>query len=179
MGSFDRGCPAASPFGFGLAKRNSPFSNTGREMNLDGFNTVEFPSLDGKTDEFVYVLCWDNGSRLVPFYVGQTTRIWGRMDDYYWANFAACTDFRVGEAVRHLSTKGRVLIKYKCCVNSREEERNLIEKLGGKRRLLNGVRAYDYRKADRDKERSFVCEQVDRIVSLDERHPSVPEASVL
>ena len=81
-------------------------------MNFEGFTVVDFPPIKPNTAKFVYVLCWVGESEDVPFYVGQTTRIWGRLDDYYWAMLSAPTDFRVGEAVRYLSAKGyRVVVK--------------------------------------------------------------------
>jgi hypothetical protein len=125
------------------------------EMNFEGFSVVDFPPVNREVPGFVYVLCWVGESEEVPFYVGQTSRIWGRLDDYYWAMFTACTDFRVGEAVRYLSTKGyRVVVKYKSSVDPRSEESDIIRDLHGLRRiLLNDLSGYPYQKADETEER--------------------------
>lgn len=84
-------------------------------------------------------------------------RLWGRLDDYYWAMFSAPTDFRVGEAIRYLSTKGhRIVVKYKSSEDPKGEEAKIIEDLGRLHRLLNDLRGFDYRKADESKERLSV-----------------------
>ena len=138
-------------------------SERGKSMDFSGFVSVDFPAMNDQVKEFVYVLCWTGGSREVPFYVGQTTRFWGRMDDYYWAQFSACTDFRVGEAVRYLAKRGAVAIKYKSCINSREEEKVLIEQIGRKN-LLNGLPAFDYTKSDPATERKRVQTILERTI---------------
>jgi hypothetical protein len=124
-------------------------------MNFEDFSVVEFPPVNPENPRFVYVLCWVGESEDVPFYVGQTTRLWGRLDDYYWAIFNACTDFRVGEAVRYLSTKGmRVVVKYRSSTDSRADESKIIDVLQKEgRRLLNDLSAFDYRSADQSQQR--------------------------
>lgn len=133
------------------------------EMNFEGFTVVDFPAANRTVPGFVYVFCWVGGSGEVPFYVGQTTRIWGRLDDYYWVMFTACTDFRVGEAVRHLNAKGhRIVVKYRSSADPRGEESEIIGSLRGRgRRLLNDLDGYDYRKADERQERLRVQEFVE------------------
>ena len=137
-------------------------------MNFEGFTTVDFPPLNHEIPRFVYVLCWVNELEEVPFYVGQTTRIWGRLDDYYWATLSAPTDFRVGEAVRYLGAKGlRVVVKYKHVADSRSYEREVIaelRELRGTDSLLNDLRAFDWKNADAFKERLRVQEFVDRLL---------------
>lgn len=132
-------------------------------MDFSGYSSVNFRARDAEMDEFVYVLCFSDTTRCVPFYVGQTKRFWGRMDDYYWAEFAAATDFRVGEAVRFLIRKGEILVRYKSCVNSREEERRLINE-HGKENLINGLSPYDYKTADAGAERERVCKFLNELL---------------
>ena len=128
-------------------------------MNFEGFSTVEFPPINREVPGFVYVWCWINGSEEVPFYVGQTKRVWGRLDDYYWAMFSASTDFRVGEAVRYLSTKGyRIVVKYRSSADPLKEEAEIIKSLQecDRRTLLNELGGFDYRTADEAEERRRV-----------------------
>ena len=53
-------------------------------MTFEHFLAVEFPPINREVPSFVYVLFWAKREVEVPFYVGQTNRIWGRLDDYYW-----------------------------------------------------------------------------------------------
>ncbi len=62
---------------------------------------MDFPPKSGPG--FVYVLFWVDDSKEIPFYVGQTQAVFGRLNDYYWADFYAPTDFNVGEAVKRFS----------------------------------------------------------------------------
>jgi len=104
---------------------------------------------------YVYIFFYSDGSRAIPFYVGQTTRIWGRMDDYYWASFNAATDFKVGEAIRYLHTKRRgVTVRYRPSADSHAEEAELIAELRAAQvKLLNDEPGYNYTKADEEHER--------------------------
>jgi hypothetical protein len=128
-------------------------------MNFEGFSTVDFPPINREVPGFVYVWCWINGSEEVPFYVGQTKRVWGRLDDYYWAMFSASTDFRVGEAIRYLSTKGyRIVLKYRPSADPLREEAEILKSLDERdhRILLNHLDGFDYRTADEAEERRRV-----------------------
>ncbi len=81
-------------------------------MIFDDFESMEFIHRDEQG--FVYVLCWKQGSKQIPFYVGQTQAIWGRMNDYHWGEFQASTDFRINQAIRYLSDRDlRVVARYK------------------------------------------------------------------
>src|SRR5258708_18896064 len=80
-------------------------------MNLKGFEFHEFAEVDfpppkgvlpGPPDGYIYVFFWTNKNVDIPFYVGETARLSGRMNDYAIASFSACTDFQVGEAGRYL-----------------------------------------------------------------------------
>src|SRR5712692_6948896 len=100
------------------------------------FDSTEFPAswaesahLPGRKQEqetggYVYVICWVNSGQEFPFYVGQTRRPRDRMDDYREKQFAASTDFRVGEAIFYLQKEKnfRIVVKYKPFENHKEEE---------------------------------------------------------
>jgi hypothetical protein len=104
-------------------------------MKLENFSVVDFPpakdSLPSRAG-FVYVFCWvaDDGAE-TPFYVGQTRRFLGRMNDYDLANFKACTDFCVGKAVKYLtSTKNvRVVVRHRPSSEPLKEEKTIVRHL--------------------------------------------------
>jgi len=134
------------------------------------FHAVDFSSdaddLPGPGERQVYVLCWKSGGTEVPFYVGETNRLRGRMGDYQSAQFAACTDFRVGEAIRYLRDRRglRIVLRYRETVDPRKDESALIRdlQLSGLR-LLNSLPSYNYQEADKDEERRTVqrfCEML-------------------
>jgi hypothetical protein len=78
-------------------------------MKLSGFERVIFFPVRRPATYVVYVffpLNGDDDHEATPFYVGRTGRIEGRMADYTVATFTAVTDFKVGEAVQHLMSKG-------------------------------------------------------------------------
>jgi hypothetical protein len=134
------------------------------KTNLQDFSVVDFPPAIGPG--FVYVLSWLSGDEEIPFYVGETQSIWGRLNDYYWAQFQASTDFRVGEAVKHLHLKSlRIVARYRSSEDRRKEERAIIDQIHADgRRLLNDVRGYDYRTAREDEERTRVRQCIDSLV---------------
>jgi hypothetical protein len=140
------------------------------EHPLANFRKVDFPPEDADLpapgEGYVYVFCWKANGADVPFYVGQTERLRGRMGDYQSAQFAACTDFRVGEAIRYLREERGlcVVVLYRKSDDPRHEEYTLIRdlQLAGLR-LLNSLPSYDYRKADRNEEQRTVrkfCEML-------------------
>lgn len=134
-------------------------------MNLEEFNVVDFQPRSGPG--FVYILYWVSGEKHIPFYVGQTQAIWGRLNDYYWAEFQAPTDFRVGEAVKHLHAKGlRITAKYKTSVDPRKEERSIIREFRAQGvHLLNDLASYDYQTSKEDVERSRIQGEIDKLIS--------------
>ena len=134
-------------------------------MNLEEFDVVDFQPRSGPG--FVYILYWASGEKHVPFYVGETQAIWGRLNDYYWAEFQAPTDFRVGEAVKHLHAKGlRITAKYKVSNDRRKEERSIIREFRAQGvHLLNDLRSYDCQTAKEDDERSNIQRYIDRLIS--------------
>jgi hypothetical protein len=136
-------------------------------MEFDGFTTVDVQPKSGPG--FVYVLCWvtPQGDE-VPFYVGQTISAWQRLNDYYWADFGASTDFKVGEAMKHLHAKGYPIVaKYRASVNLRQDEKTCIARLGEeKRRLLNDKDSpgYNYQTTKEADERKRIQEFVDELL---------------
>lgn len=144
------------------------------KTNLRDFSVVDFLPAIGPG--FVYVLSWVSGDTEIPFYVGQTQSIWGRLNDYYWAQFPASTDFRVGEAVKHLHTKKlRIVVRYQSCADRQKEERAIIDEIHADGRgLLNDIPGYDYRTAKEDDERSRVQKCVDSLLEVSpEPHSAV------
>lgn len=136
---------------------------------------MDFPlstrSLPETTDGYVYVFCWIRDGVESQFYVGQTKRLAGRMNDYRLAQFAACTDFRVGEAVRYLrdSKKCRIVVRYRTSAAMRKDEYGLIRELQlSGVRLMNEFSSYDYRTANETEERAAVQRFCDVIISKSE-----------
>jgi hypothetical protein len=87
--------------------------------------------------------------------------------DYYWANFQASTDFRVGEAVKHLRTMNLpVVAMYKPSAERHREEQNTIDLLhDAGTHLLNDLPSYDYRTATDAVERIRVQEFMDGLIA--------------
>lgn len=132
-------------------------------MELEEYSVLDFPPVRGSlltTDRFVYIFCWvaDDGVE-VPFYVGQTDRLSGRMNDYCLANFTACTDFCVGEAVKYLkgAKNYRVVVRHKPSPDPKRDEKTLIRCLmvSGVW-LLNCLPRYDYRTDNAAEERETI-----------------------
>ena len=131
-------------------------------MTFDDFSMVDFPPAQGcvpSHEGFVYVFCWVADGVEIPFYVGQTNRFLGRMNDYDLANFKACTDFCVGEAARYLKStkKLRVVVRHRPSSEPLKEEKAIVRRLlvSGVW-LLNCLPRYDYRTASEDEEREVV-----------------------
>jgi hypothetical protein len=143
-------------------------------MNFEDFTTIDFTLRSGPG--FVYILCWVAEEREIPFYVGETQSLWGRLNDYYWADFQASTDFKVGEAVKHLYARNRrVIAKYKPSTDRRQEQNAIIAALHAEgRKLLNDCRGYKYKTADAKKERAKIQEFVDALLRDNETtHPKI------
>ena len=152
------------------AHRCEDYPTSAFESPFADFHAVDFPPIEGDLPErgegHVYILCWKANGRDVPFYVGQTDRLRERMSDYQSAQFAACTDFRVGEAIRYLRDQRslRIVVLYKKSEDPRKDECILIRDLQiSGIRLLNSLPSYDYLRANRDEERRTVrkfCEML-------------------
>ena len=130
---------------------------------LDGFQTVEWPIgpgvLSNSAEWYVYVFILYSGSRQLPFYVGQTKRFAARMGDYVSAQFAASTDFRVGEAIRFFSQERQcgIKVRFKQSDHGLQDEYHIIRELQlSGFHLLNSLRAYDYRQASKEAEQDIV-----------------------
>ena len=134
-------------------------------MNFDGFSAINFRPKNGPG--FVYVLCWVSGAEEIPFYVGQTQSIWGRLNDYYWADFQASTDFRVGEAVKYLTSRNLpVVVRYRASADRQKEERDVILGLHAEgTRLLNDCGSYNYRTAGEGEEKIKIEKFVDGLIA--------------
>jgi hypothetical protein len=120
-------------------------------MNFEDFSVLDFPLERGpilSPGGFVYVFCWVADGIEIPFYVGQTNRFSGRMNDYDLANFKASTDFCIGEAVKYLKgTKNyRVVVRHRPSPDPPKEEKAIIRRLlvSGVW-LLNCLPRYNYR----------------------------------
>lgn len=141
-------------------------------MNLDNFKVADFPLVAAQAvvvrGGFVYLFCFASGGMPeTPFYVGQTDRFAGRMNDYKLANFSACTDFFVGEAAKYLARakKFGIIIRYKATPSPRTEEKQIIrELLISGVRLLNCLPKYDYQTAREAEEREVIHKFCDLLV---------------
>jgi len=132
-------------------------------INYSEFLDMEFP----RRKEIVYILyCRQKDDQQeIPFYVGESSRGIGRFCDYLSAQFAAPTDFKVGEAIRHLNDLGfTVHVRYKESRDRRNEEKEIIRSLGGSYRLLNDLKGFNYKKSDPNNERKSVHHFVDELV---------------
>ncbi len=140
-------------------------------MTLEDFEVADFPlqkapsaALSGG---FVYVFSMLVDSVDLPFYVGQTNRFSGRMRDYSLANFAACTDFCVGEAIKYLKSEKnyRIVVRYTASSDPLRQEKAIIRRLlvSGVR-LLNCLPRYDYRTDDEGVERETVRKFCDMLI---------------
>ena len=132
-------------------------------MPFDDFTIADFPFTNlirsSQREGFVYVFFWVRGGIEVPFYVGETDRLFGRMNDYRLANFAACTDFCVGEAVKYLTTikNCKVVVKYRASTDRNKEEKAIIRRLlVSGIRLLNCLPRYDYKNDIETEEREVI-----------------------
>ena len=120
-------------------------------MDFKDFEELEFPQAPTERVGEVYVLLFVMKSGETLFYVGQTMRFTGRMDDYFWAQFTASTDFKVGEAIKYLRDElgYRIIVRHKPSSNRLGEEKSIIDGLRNEGvRLLNGCPNYDYKAAN-------------------------------
>ena len=135
-------------------------NNTGK---FKDFNIVDFPNFPDEAG--VYIILYIKNNAEMPLYVGETNRFRRRMGEYTSANFAAPTDFIVGEAIKYLQVKGyKVIIKHKFSEDKKREQNEIIKDLRSLGyRLLNGFIGYDYKTADENKERERIkkfCENI-------------------
>ncbi|MGC2422775.1 MAG: hypothetical protein WA666_00250 [Nitrospirota bacterium] len=130
-------------------------------IDFDAFEEIAFP----ERCDIVYVFHYICGEGILPFYVGESSRHFGRFGDYISANFSAATDFKVGEAVKYLREKGLgVVVKFKASQNRKEEEKRIIKHLRGTFRLLNDLKGYHYKSSDEDSERLKIQQFIEQIL---------------
>jgi hypothetical protein len=137
------------------------------EYPVDVRGLGEFP---GRGTSHVYAIFCVVEGREIPIYIGRTTRLSERMGDYWSKNFAAPTDFRVGEAIVYLrdEKKLRILVRYKQCSQPARDEYVAIRNLQTSgTRLLNDLTSYRYKDADPTEERGAVRSFCDILI-----HPS-------
>jgi len=133
-------------------------------IDFSQFEEMEFPA----HRDIVYLLYYvtEGNSDATPFYVGETSRHVGRFGDYLSAKFSACTDFKVGEAVKYLRLRGfRVIIKYKESTDRQGEEKTILDQFRLQHRLLlNDLPGYDYRRSNELDERRKIRVFMSRII---------------
>ena len=116
------------------------------ELLLEGFQEFQFSPRPDRHVGGVYVWTLKTRNCEVPFYVGMTTRFFGRLDDYFWASPQAPSDFRVGEAIRFFTDYFagnpdiKVAVHYKHVEDPRAEETKLLTRFQG-RSLINGMKS--------------------------------------
>lgn len=131
-------------------------------MTLNDFCVADYPpgpkGPPAGPSGFVYIFCWVNGKAEIPFYVGQTNGLLRRMNDYRLANFTACTDFCVGEAIKYLRNKNyQIRVRYNPSPDPQRQEKVIIRRLlvcGVW--LVNCLPRYEYRTDSQDDERLVV-----------------------
>lgn len=136
-------------------------------VDFSSFREMQFP----RHGDIIYVLLYarEGESEPVPFYVGQSSQHVGRFGYYVSANFSACTDFKVGEAVRYLRSKGHdVIIRYRESHDRRGEERMVMNSLRSNSPLLNDLDGYDYRYANEELERLKIHAFIDHLLANQE-----------
>ena len=118
----------------------------------------------------MYVFCW--GSREVPFYVGESSKLWKRIENDYrlirWngaplKKLEAPTDFCVAEAVAYLNgKKGHpIKVRYKQSspdrgVRKKEEARIINDLVIEGWRLLNCIRRFKSKETSAENERETI-----------------------
>src|SRR5579884_2354463 len=100
-------------------------------MDFTEFDSLAWPPPESPKVGEVYVLLFKRGEQHLPFYVGQTQRFLERIGDYVYAHFGACTDFKVGEAIKFLQTElgCAIVAKHRASVHRFNDELDLIKVL--------------------------------------------------
>jgi hypothetical protein len=136
-------------------------------MKFEGFNVVDFPP---PRVGFVYVFFWVADGVEIPFYVGETDRFQGRMNDYWQAQFAAPTDFKVGEAAKYLKevTNCRIVVKYKRSADQKaercKEEDAIKQRLRSEGvQLLDDVPGYKYGTTSKEERSARILRERDAV----------------
>lgn len=140
---------------------------------LDDWNVLDFPentssiniSRDRRGANIVIFIVKENNER--PIYVGETSRLYGRIADFITANFKAPNDFKVGEAIIYFREKGyKIIIKYKFTDNRIKDKNTIINSFKNLRLLndIKDIKGYDYEIADEIEERNRIKEFCDKIL---------------
>jgi len=134
-------------------------------------NSIAIRDFPVATDS-VYLLGLEFNGEFVPFYVGQSSRILGRIADYQKANFSARTDFKVGVMVDYFKVNRKVKIAFKESSNPKDDERHWIEEARKEARsqgyiILNDL---DLKTGDEDDARRTVLQTAAQFLrSLEKR----------
>ena len=142
-------------------------------MELENFQKYSFTEVIPTPIGEVYVICFVKDGREIPFYIGQTGRFEERMGDYQYAQFGAATDFKVGEAIKYLRSKGfDIIVRHRLSSDRLNEEKQLIQeatRVGIT--LLNACPGYNYKTAIQDDARKKVQDFCDLKLLSTESHP--------
>lgn len=155
-------------------------SKEAMHSDYDGFHEVELVPRADDHSGFIYILIFSKDGVENPFYVGQTTRFHGRMDDYFWADDQAPTDFKVGEAVRYFCgvLGGKVYARYKQSSARLSDEKTWEARLRASGAILLNGKAYNYKTAGMKVELHSVHALCDEIaVSLQSKNSAAQAAS--
>jgi len=137
-------------------------------MCFENFTAIPFPLPPCGGVVYVFFFRRPGVEKETIFYVGQTHRFLGRMEDYRRAAFAASTDFKVGETIRYLREyrKCTITVKYMQGENPEQHEIAIIHRLRQPPNaipLLNDLNGYNYQEADVDEERHRIkmfCDEI-------------------
>jgi hypothetical protein len=141
-----------------------------KELLLEGFTSFGWSGcpkcLPTSPADFVYVFLLSRDGVTLPFYVGQTSNIVRRVGDYSYPSFSAPTDFKVGEAIKYLTSKQcEIEIRIKESTTALEDERALIRNLQlSGFHLLNHLAGFAYLESCPDDEREFIERFCDMLV---------------
>lgn len=131
---------------------------------MQNFIEIPFPTEEEKN--IVYILGIKKEDEFIPFYVGQSSRNFGRFGDYISANFSASTDFKVGTAIKLFFKKNKpVSIRYRKAIENKIEENKLISEFRiNEFKLLNDISNYDYKTANQIEIESRIENFVDEFI---------------
>lgn len=138
---------------------------------LDDWNVIDFPENTSSINisrvrrPANIVIFIVKEKKEIPIYVGETSRLYGRIADYVTANFTAQNDFTVGEAIKYFRENGyKIIIQYKFSDNRQKDKKTLKKSFQSQGyRLLNGMVGYDYKTANENEERIRIKEICDKI----------------
>jgi hypothetical protein len=129
----------------------------------------EFPRIEAAV-YILYVHTPEGQSKLIPFYVGQTDNFHQRMRDYMNPQLAASTDFKVGQAINYFKAKGlliQVAVR-KDIIDQNQRRREEADRSKAFRHigyaLLNDLKGYNYKTANRHEEITKVHQFCDSII---------------